>query len=121
MAQRMSPHVHHLGTRSGTKGHGIALTHGHVDAWDLVSFVGWSHNRHAAIACSPLEIQVATGVIVMMMRVEDVRQRPPTLGQLPLNGGRAGRIDRGRLTRRGIVQQVAVVVVQARELDHLKR
>ena len=120
MAQRMSPHVHHLGTRSGAKGHGIAIAHGHVNAWNLVLFVGWSHNRHTAIG-SLLKIKIATGVIVMMMRVEDVRQLPPALAQLLLNGGGAGRIDRGGLTRRGIMQEVAVVVVQAGELDHLER
>lgn len=83
-------------------------------------FVGWSHDRHITIG-SLLEIKIATGMIVMMMRVEDVRQLPPTLGELLLNGGGAGRINRCGLTRRGIMKKVAVVVVQTGELDHLER
>ena len=119
--QRMSADVHNLG-RSGTERHRIALCHRHVDAGNLLPLVGGSHDRHLAISLPllRLEIEVPARVIVVVMRVEHVRELPTPFGQLFLDGRRAGRIDCGGLTCRGIVQEVAVVVVEAGELHHLE-
>ena len=53
-----------------------------------------------------LQLEVPAGVIVVVVSVEYVRQRPAPLVELPFVSRRARRVDRGRVSRLRIVYQV---------------
>ena len=58
------------------------------------------------------EFQVASGMIAMVMRIENVRERPSMLGECRLVGLGVGRIDGGRLSRVFGMQEETVIVIE---------
>ena len=90
----------------------VPLAHGHVDAGDARGIGARADDRAAR---SPLELEIAARVIRVVMRVQNVGQ-PPALGiELYLDRGRVRRVDGSGRARLRVVQQIAVVVGQARK------
>ena len=91
----------------------VALLHLDVDAGDRAGLLGGADDGAAGHA---LDDGVAGGVVVMMMRGEDMRQRPALLVQRGEQLLGVGRIDRGGGLGFRIVEQDAVIVAARREL-----
>jgi len=85
----------------------VALPDRDVEARNACSVGARPHDRAARRA---LEREVATRVIGVVMRVEDVREAPPRGVELRQDLVRVGRVDGGRGARLRVVQQIAVVV-----------
>ena len=86
----------------------VAAADGDVDAGDFRLLVDRSDDLHAFTVV--LQRHVAAGVVVVVVRVEDVRQLPVALSQLVGVGRRIRRVDRGRLARRLVAEEVPVIV-----------
>jgi len=71
-------------------------------------------------AGSRLELEISAGVVAVMVRVQDMRQRPAAGAELAKDRLDLGRIDRGGHSGLRIVHEKSVVVRQTREHMHLK-
>src|SRR5688572_16509776 len=90
----------------------VALADGDVDAGNARGIGTRTDDRAARFA---LELEVAACVIPMVMGVQDVGQTPTLRVELSQDLARVGRVDGGRRAGRRIVEQIAVVVGQARK------
>ena len=88
----------------------IAFAHGHVDIRNLGGFLA---RRDDAAEMLLLQFGDAVGMIGVMMRHQDVGETPPALGERSLDRRGLGCIDGGRGPGRGIMEQDAVIVLEA--------
>ena len=88
----------------------VALAHGLVDRRNLR---GLCRRRHHAAFVFLLERRDAAGVVGVMMRDQDVGELPAGGLERGLDRRRLRRVDRGGRAGRGVVQQHAVIVLQA--------
>ena len=91
----------------------VALADGNVDAGDPTSVVPVADDGATR---GLLELQVAAHMVMMMMGVEDQRQRPAETVQGFQNRAGDRRIHRGAGARLGIARQVDVIVRKDRNL-----
>ena len=96
-----------------SKSNDVAVFHRHIYAVDPVSFGGRGDDPAAG---RRLDRCVAACVIGMPVGVPDLGDLPALLRGLAQIGLGIGGIDAGGLLAFGIVQKVAVIVGQAREL-----
>jgi len=92
--------------------HDVAFAHRHVDVLDFGRLLA---RRDDAAAVLLLQRRNAGGVIAMMVCHQDIGEPPSGVGESLVDGRGLRRIDGGRGAGRRIVQQNAVIVLQAQE------
>ena len=92
----------------------VALAQLAVDAWDLVGLVVGAGDGAAR---RRLQRQIAVRVVGVVVRGQDLGQRPALLGEGGGDGGGVRRVDRRGAARGLVVDQHAVIVGQAGELE----
>src|SRR5262249_18012516 len=90
---------------------------GDVNSGNFCRFGAWANN----LAPGPfLDRKVSAGMIEVMMRVENMRQAPALLAGLIENARRIGSIDCRGLPGGPVVNEIAVIVFEARKLVNLE-
>jgi len=116
VAARVARHVDDAGA-GGAKFHDVAFADRAVDAGNEV-LLAFGPDHHAARLL--LEFGIAARMVEMVMRVQDVGERP----SLFLEGGEdrlhLRRVDRRRRAGSGLVDEIAVIVVQTGKLVNFK-
>src|SRR5690606_10143893 len=96
-----------------TEFHDVAFADRPVDAGYLVLLALRADHRAARLL---LQLRIAARMVEMMVRVQDMRERPAPLFESGEDRLHFRRVDRCGLAARGLVDQVAVIVVQAGKL-----
>eukprot|EP00962_Isochrysis_galbana_P034880 scaffold11885_cov129-Isochrysis_galbana.AAC.4 len=105
-------HIKHHAERV-TKLEAVSTRHGYVNLADL----GRLRARRDHLAPgSPHQLSVATSVVRVVVRVQNVGQLPATSVERVQNGTHLWRVDRSRRTRRLIMHEEPVIIPQAGKL-----
>src|SRR5262249_28793450 len=95
--------------------HLVTLAHGGINEGDAGGFRGRRYNAAAMVL---LQRRDASCVVGMMVGDENVGEPPSPLGERGLHCSSLGSIDCRRSARFGIVQEYAIIVLQAgKEMD----
>ena len=114
MAQCVPAHIQHMYVMRA-KLHRVAIIHFHINARNTLGLTCRADNLTAGLF---LDLKIIAGMVKMMMRVPNMAQRPAPRVKCGQNRAGFGRVDTSRLPALGVVNQIAVIVTQARKLGN---
>ena len=116
MASRMAGREHDI-RRHIAELHSVAVFNKDIRRADPVLVIG---GRGDPGTCRRFQRSIAAGMIEMVMRVPDLRDRPARLGRRGEIGVRIGRIDGHSLPTCGIMNQIPIIIREAGKLADFK-
>ena len=114
MAQCVPAHIQHMYVMRA-KLHRVAIIHFHINARNTLGLTCRADNLTAGLF---LDLKIIAGMVKMMMRVPNMAQRPAPRVKCGQNRAGFGRVDTSRLPALGVVNQIAIIVTQARKLGN---